>query len=275
MNVTGTARRTGSVRVNGADLYHEIRGSGATLLFISGMTGDAGHYAQLADLLASDFTVVTYDRRANSRSPRPPGWSTTSIDEQADDAVGLLDALGLAPAAVFGSSGGAIILLNLLRRRPDVVRRAIVQEPPLAGVLPHGAEVIARLRAMLEEGFAAGGPTTAMESFLRRAFGDRTFEAVDADLRARMLGNAEVGLGIEFQAFLAFDPTTVARPAIPVVAAAGIDNRDPAAINHYLWETTEWLAKRWRTDLVATPGGHVPYLSHPQELAAQLRTLLR
>ena len=103
MNVTRA-----TVRVNGTDLYHEVRGSGPVVLFISGMTGDAGHYADAAELLASEFTVVTYDRRGNSRSPRPPAWTTTSIDEQAADAAGLLDALGVAPAAVFGSSGGAI-----------------------------------------------------------------------------------------------------------------------------------------------------------------------
>jgi pimeloyl-ACP methyl ester carboxylesterase len=166
-------------------------------------------------------------------------------------------------------------LLNLLRRRPDVVRHAIVHEPPTTSVLPYGNELVARLRAMLEESFAAGGPTAAMERFLRVAAGDRAFEALDADLRARMLGNAEVGLGIEFAAFIGFDPTTVPRPeGIPVVTAAGIDNRDPEVFNHFMWETTGWLAKRWGTEIVATPGAHVPYFTHPKEFAEQLRTLL-
>jgi pimeloyl-ACP methyl ester carboxylesterase len=276
MSVEETTRRADIVRVNGTDLYREVRGSGPAILFVSGMTGDAGHYAKVAELLANEFTVVTYDRRGNSRSPRPQGWTATSIDEQADDAAGLLDALGLAPAAVCGSSGGAIILLNLLRRRPDLVRHAIVHEPPTVSVLSHGNEVVARLRAMLDESFAAGGPTAAMERFLRMAAGDRAFETLDTALRARMLGNAEVGLGIEFDAFIGFDPTSVRRPeGIPVVTAAGIENRDPQAFNHFMWETTEWLAKRWGTGIVATPGAHVPYLTHPQEFAAQLRTLMR
>jgi hypothetical protein len=51
------------------------------------MTGDAGHHAEVADLLASEFTVVTYNRRGNSRGPRPQGWTATSIDEQ-DAAAG-------------------------------------------------------------------------------------------------------------------------------------------------------------------------------------------
>jgi pimeloyl-ACP methyl ester carboxylesterase len=276
MSVTGTTRRASPVRVNGTDIYHEVRGSGPAILFISGMTGDAGHYAEVAELLASEFTVVTYDRRGNSRSPRPPGWAATSIDEQADDAAGLLDALALAPAAVWGSSGGAIILLNLLRRRPDVIRRAFVHEPPTTSVLSYGNELVAGLRAMLEEAFTAGGPTAAMERFLRVAAGDRAFDGLDRDLRARMLGNADVGLRIEFDAFIGFDPTTIRRPeGIPVVTAAGIENRDPEAFNHFMWDTTEWLAKRWGTEVVTTPGAHVPYFTHPKEFAEQLRALLR
>src|SRR5262245_55308715 len=105
-----TQARTGdTVRVNGTTLYYERRGAGPTVLFIAGATGDAGHFGRTAELLADEFEVVTYDRRGNSRSPRPAGWARTSMDEQADDAAGLILALELAPAAVFGTSGGAVI----------------------------------------------------------------------------------------------------------------------------------------------------------------------
>ena len=75
------------VSVNGAELYHEVRGSGPPVLLIMGATGDGGHFDTLADLLADEFTVITYDRRGNGRSPAPAGWTTTSAVEQADDAA--------------------------------------------------------------------------------------------------------------------------------------------------------------------------------------------
>src|SRR3712207_6715723 len=59
-----------TIEVNGVELYHEVRGRGAPVLFISGAGGDAGQWGQVADLLADEFTVVTYDRRGNSRSTR-------------------------------------------------------------------------------------------------------------------------------------------------------------------------------------------------------------
>ena len=59
------------VTVNGTELYYEVRGAGPPVLLIMGATGDGGHFDALADLLADEFTVVSYDRRGNGRSPRP------------------------------------------------------------------------------------------------------------------------------------------------------------------------------------------------------------
>jgi pimeloyl-ACP methyl ester carboxylesterase len=85
------------VSVNGTELSYEIRGTGPPVLLIMGATGDGGHFDALADALADEFTVVSYDRHGNGRSPAPDGWDTTSPEEQADDAAALLDALGTGP----------------------------------------------------------------------------------------------------------------------------------------------------------------------------------
>src|SRR4029079_4967667 len=63
---------TGKAEVNGASLYYEQRGEGPSLLFIPCGSVDAWHYAAVTEILARDFRVVTYDRRGNGRSPRPP-----------------------------------------------------------------------------------------------------------------------------------------------------------------------------------------------------------
>jgi pimeloyl-ACP methyl ester carboxylesterase len=101
------AKVTDFVATNGAKLYYERQGVGQALIFIAGSTGDAGNFTRVADLLADEFTVVTYDRRGNSRSERPAGWTKTSVSEQADDADGIIRALRLEPAVVFGASAGA------------------------------------------------------------------------------------------------------------------------------------------------------------------------
>ena len=57
-----------SVEVNGTRIYYEKRGRGPAVLFISGASGDGGHWTAVADILADAYTVITYDRRGNSRS---------------------------------------------------------------------------------------------------------------------------------------------------------------------------------------------------------------
>ena len=267
-----------TVSVNGTQLYYERRGSGPCVLFISGATGDAGHFTRVAELLADEFTVVTYDRRGNSRSPRPAGWMATSMDEQADDAAALLRALELAPAAVFGTSGGAVILLNLLLRHPAVLRGALVHEPPIIPVIPGGAELGAQFQAMTEEALAKGGPRGAMELFLRAEAGDANFEQLEPVLRERMLGNAELFFSAELTPFASYvpDAAVLAQVSVPVFALAGVEHRGAdGGAGDYHYEATRWVAEHLRTNLIELPGAHAPYLDRPQELADALRPMLR
>ena len=142
--------------VNGAELYHEVRGSGPPVLLIMGFTGDGGHFETLAELLADEFTVVTYDRRGNGRSPRPAGWAKTSPQAQADDAAALLAALGLAPAGVYGSSAGASFALCLTIRHPERVRCAVLHEPALVRLFDDPAARGA-VTTLVQQAMAAGG----------------------------------------------------------------------------------------------------------------------
>lgn len=265
-----------TIDVNGASLYYELRGAGPPVLFISGATGDAGFWTGVAEALASEHTVATYDRRGNSRSPRPEGWTAAPLDEQADDAAELLRALDLAPAVVYGNSSGAVILTSLALRHPDVLRGAIFHEPPYAAVTSTEPEVRAGLESLVNGGMAKGGPPAAMELFVRWTLGDEAFESLDPSLRSRMLGNGEVFFGLEMEPLLAYLPTSeqLAGIRLPCVVAGGADNRDLAAKHHWVYEASQWLADRLGVTLIETPGAHVPQVTHPHKLADTLRPIL-
>jgi pimeloyl-ACP methyl ester carboxylesterase len=138
------------IDIGSTKLYHEVRGSGPALLLITGGTGDAGEWGHVAPALAEEFTVVTFDRRGLSRSPRPDSSTAISVDEHADDSAALLRELGLTPAVVVGHSGGASIACALVARHPEVVRHAVSYEPPLLAVVPNGAAVVVGFQAMPE-----------------------------------------------------------------------------------------------------------------------------
>ncbi len=263
-------------RVNGAEIYHEIRGNGPPIFFVQGTTGDGGSFTRVADMLADEFTVVTYHRRGNSLSPRPDGWTSTSVDEQADDLAALIQALDLAPAVVFGTSDGATILLNLLTRHPEVLRGAIVHEPLLEPVISDGGEARAALdkfSATIEQELETAGPRGAMEVLLRTVVGDANFESRDPTFRERLLGNGEVYFSIEMEAFDAYMPDAddLARVMVPIRVVAGIDD----VLGGCFRESAAWVAKQSGTTVHDFPGGHTPYVDHPEEMARLLRPFLR
>ena len=86
---------TGTLKVPGASLYYEVRGSGPVLLLVCGGLYDAAGYAGLARQLAGGYTVVTYDRRGNSRSPLDGPPEEQRIEVHGDDAHRVLAAVGM------------------------------------------------------------------------------------------------------------------------------------------------------------------------------------
>jgi hypothetical protein len=83
-----------TMKVAGATLYYEVRGSGPVLLMIPGGPADSDVFAGIAPMLAERYTVVTYDPRGDSRSPldgTPEAWWA---EVHADDASLLLAAVG-------------------------------------------------------------------------------------------------------------------------------------------------------------------------------------
>ena len=265
-----------SIDVNGIRLYYEERGRGPAVLFVSGATGDAGHWSDVADILADAYTVITYDRRANSRSPRPPGWASTTIGEQADDAAALLRGLELAPAVVFGTSAAAGIVADLCLRHPHVLHGAVFHEPVFPSGVSNLGAVRAARKALVEEGMARGGPRAAMELYLRSVAGDEVYESLDPLLRERLLGNAEVLFGIEMAPYLAYEPTPgqLATIGVPRAVTAGADSRGSAAAGHWRYEAAQWLAAHLETTVIELPGAHMGYLGQPGHFAGALRPIL-
>jgi pimeloyl-ACP methyl ester carboxylesterase len=120
------------VEVDGTQLYAEVRGSGPAALLIHAGGEDAEEWRPTAERL-DGFTVVTYDRRGTLRSGRD-AWPGQGSIQHANDAAGLLRAIGISDTLVFGGSAGGIVALRLALLHPTLVRCAIVYE---AGLFAH------------------------------------------------------------------------------------------------------------------------------------------
>lgn len=258
-----TTSVTGSqVRVGDVELYAEVRGDGPPLVLVPGGGGDGGQFAALATLLAAGRTVVTYDRRGNSRSGRGTGSPSTSVEQQADDVVGLLGELGLGPATLVGTSQGASIALAAALQAPHRCARVVLHDPAVMTVLADPDGALAAVQPVIGAGMAAGGPAGGAEAFFR--FTDEPgFEAVPAETRARMLGNAQVLFESEFGVFSGWRPDAarLAGLGVPLVLIVG-ERTAP-----FFAEAAAWLAAASGADVHAAPGGHLGYAEHPARFA--------
>ncbi|HET9737542.1 MAG TPA: alpha/beta hydrolase [Solirubrobacteraceae bacterium] len=252
-----------------SDLHHELRGSGPAVLFIAGASGDAGHFARTAERLADEFTIGTYDRRGCSRSARLDEGEFMSIASQADDAAALIEELGLAPAIVFGTSGGGSIALELVARRPELVRAAIVHEPALIALVGKPEAGDFQLGPIVE--LAATDPRRAMEAFLRTQTSDTTFEGLDPQHRERCVGNGAHFFSRELATFAGYVPDAERLMAggVPLRMLVSQDG------SPQLVRATARFAEQLGVAVERISGNHAPYLRHPEAFAEELRPMLR
>ncbi|QLE70502.1 alpha/beta hydrolase [Streptomyces rectiverticillatus] len=268
---------TGTLAVPGATLYYETRGSGPLLLLISGGAGDAGMYAGMFPALAAEYTVVTYDPRALSRSTLDGPLTDQQVQVWSDDARRLLD--HLAPgeeAGVMGCSSGAVVALDLLARHPERLRRVVVHEPPLVELLPEPAPYRA-LFAEVRDTYRAEGLGPAMARFSEGIGEPVTPEEAEQatelppevqEMAPRMHANFPVFLEHMLCPFSSSVPDLEAlRPvAHKLVPAAGRLSRTQEPF----YGPAARLAELFGIPLVEFPGGHLGSVDRSKEFGEQL-----
>jgi 3-oxoadipate enol-lactonase len=113
------------VEVMGVPLAVTESGAGPAVLFVHGMGLDQRMWRpQAGTVSAAGRRVITYDLRGHGRSGVPR--SGYRVVDLAEEAIGLLDVLGLERADVVGLSLGGSVAARLAVRRPERVRSVTV-----------------------------------------------------------------------------------------------------------------------------------------------------
>ena len=142
------------------EVAYNVDGSGDPVLLIGGFTMVKESWEPQIAALAEHFRVVCPDNRGVGGTTAPAGPFT--IADMASDAVGLMDALGIDSAHVFGVSIGGLIAQTLALDHAERVRKAAL------GCTTHGGKhAVQPEREVMEILAKASDPSLPAEEAVR------------------------------------------------------------------------------------------------------------
>ncbi|WP_404434644.1 alpha/beta hydrolase [Microbacterium lacus] len=106
--------------------YYETRGNGEPLVLMHGTAFGFGGgllAQQITDLAVAGFTVYTPERVGHGRTPDRDG--PYSYEAMADETAAFIDTVIGQPANLVAVSEGMTVGIQVLTRRPDVVKRFV------------------------------------------------------------------------------------------------------------------------------------------------------
>ena len=199
------------------DLASDAGDDSPLVVLVHGSMDRHTSFARVRARLMVTCHVVSYDRRgyAGSRDAQPAAEHMT---DHIDDLEAIV---AERPCTLAGHSYGGDVVLGLAERRPDLVKAALVYEPPLAWMEwwpDHGTQP-PRDRDVTGE--------QAAESFLRRQIGDRRYELLPLTVREEIMKDGDA-LIAELTAIRLDPPPFEAAnitPPVLVICGAASDER--------------------------------------------------
>lgn len=264
-----------TLNVPGAQLNYEVSGEGPLLVLIPGSNGGGDIFGQVAQSLKDRYQVVTYDRRGFSKSELD---GTQDYDHRlqtdAEDVRRLIEHLSNKPATIFGTDSGAVVALEVLTLYADQVHTVVAHEPTAVKLLPDAAKWLA-LFVEVYDTYRQSGVPRAMHQYasgilspdhrlLMPYIRDQTGEHGWANAAYWMEHELRQYASIEF------DLKVLASHKIQLVVAGGIESQSQLS-----YQPSIVLAQTLSLDIVNLPGGHLGYLSHPDDFAKELTSVLK
>jgi 3-oxoadipate enol-lactonase len=254
-------------RANGIDLYYELAGAGELLLFISGTGADLRRSPRLTEgTQFAAFELLQYDQRGLGQSAVPAGPYTMA--DYADDAAGLLDAMGWEASLVLGVSFGGMVAQELAIRHPERVRRLVLACTSPGG--EGGASYPLHELVGLDVQAALDKRLLLLDTRWDAAWRADNPEMVAMFTEGFQLGGPESGLGegpaLQLEARRHHDTSArLEQIGCPTLVCAGrYDGLAPPANSEFL------ATKIPGAELVLFDGGHIFFMQDPAAMPTML-----
>lgn len=257
-----------TVEAGGVALAYEERGDGPAVVLVHGTATARTVWRETIDALgATAVRTISYDRRAYGDSGAPEPYGGTTVGEQADDLAKLVEALEAAPATLCGHELGALACLDLVVRRPELIARAVLIEPPLLWMAATGTDAVGDLREAVASAAREEGAAGAVRAYLETVGGPQVAELLGPDrLEASLAAPRAFAADLAAAASWAGGRRELSRVAMPVAVIAGA--RSSPARREAARAVADMIPGG---GLVELDAGHFAHLEQPAEVAAAIR----
>lgn len=207
-------------------MYYESHGQGVPLLLHPGFGCTVEIYWANTEALAKHFRVIVFDPRGACRSS--VGDASATPKTYADDAVALLDALGIATAHVFGTSFGGMMAQHIALEHPRRVRR-LVLGCTTAGGPQHVLPPLENIERFIKASDITD-PVEAVRSTYGNNYSDAYIAEHDSEIIARAMQNQHLrsepeGRATQIAAVQAHDTNgRLAQIRVPTLVLHGTDD---------------------------------------------------
>ncbi|MFX1298746.1 MAG: alpha/beta fold hydrolase [Promethearchaeota archaeon] len=118
-------------KLNGLNMYYEIRGENFPIVMIMGLTANIDWWDErLIDVLSKHWKIILFDNRGTGRSDNDIDFT---LKDMADDTIGLLNFLNIEKAHVYGHSMGGMIAQELVLNYPERVNKLVLSSTSCGG----------------------------------------------------------------------------------------------------------------------------------------------
>jgi pimeloyl-ACP methyl ester carboxylesterase len=156
-----------TLSARGVEIAWSERGEGPPVLLVHETAADRTVWDAVGEAVSRGARAIAYDRRGWGESSSPVDYRRTTVEEQSEDAAALIETVVAGPAVVVGAGVGAMVALDLLLRRPDLLLATVLVEPPVLQLLPMATEALSHDRQRLE--IAAAGGESVIDLYLSGA----------------------------------------------------------------------------------------------------------
>lgn len=181
---------------NNKRVYYNELGTGSPLILLHGNTASSNMFAEIAERYRKDFKVILIDFLGHGKSDRLNEFPVDLWFNEAEQVIAFLREKQYTKINIIGSSGGALVAMNVALEAPELVNKVIADSF-------EGERPIKAFAENIEKDRESSKQDENARMFYFNMHGSDWKQVVDNDTRAVIRHQKEIGqfFHIDLQSF--------------------------------------------------------------------------